>query len=97
MTHAGLLLLAGVAAGPAAGDDPLEYVARMLDEAGWANRDGTPVTRWESREAAADTYVVLVRIGALTRDLPGSAAGHPTPDGAAFARAALRTWPAPKT
>jgi hypothetical protein len=34
VTHAGLLLLAATAIGPAAGDDPLEYVARMLGEAG---------------------------------------------------------------
>lgn len=44
-THAGLLLLAAVAAGSAAGDDPLEYVARMLGEAGWANRDGVTFAR----------------------------------------------------
>jgi hypothetical protein len=92
--HAGLLLLAAVAAGPAGtGTEPLAYVARMLGEAGWANSDGTPITDWEARDAAADTYIALVRTGALTRDLPGSVPDQPTPDGAAFARAALRTWP----
>jgi hypothetical protein len=95
MTHAGLLLLAAVAAGPAAGDDPLEYVARMLGEAGWANRDGTPVTRWEARHAAEDTHIALIRVGALAQDLHGSAPDQPTQDGAVFARAALRTWPTP--
>ena len=40
--HASLLLLAAVAAGSQAGQDPFEYVARMMWEAGWQNsRDGT--------------------------------------------------------
>lgn len=94
VTHAGLLLLAAVAIGSAAGDDPLEYVARMLGEAGWQNSDGTPVTKWEARDAAADTHVVLIRLGALVRARHGLDPEQPTPDGAVFARAALRTWPA---
>lgn len=90
--HAGLLLLATVAAGPGGiGAEPLEYVARMLGEAGWANSHGTPIANWQARDAAADTYIALVRTGALTRDLPGSVPDQPTLDGAAFARAALRT------
>jgi hypothetical protein len=92
-THAGLLLLAAVAAGPAAGDDPLEYVARMLIEAGWANRDGTPVTKWQGRDAAADTYVPLIRLGALAQARRGLEPEQPTRDGALFARATLLTWP----
>jgi len=89
-----MLLLAAVAAGPdATGHKQFDYVARMLWEAGWAHTDGTPVTSWEARDAAADTYVALVRIGALTRYVPGSVPDQPTPDGAAFALAALRTWP----
>jgi hypothetical protein len=54
VTHAGLLLLAATTIGSAAGDDPLEYVARMLGEAGWRDRDGSPLTKWEARDAAAD-------------------------------------------
>jgi hypothetical protein len=80
--------------GSAAGDDPLEYVARMLDEVGWANRDGTPVDRWQARDAAGDTHIALVRLGALIQDWRGPAPGQPTRDGAVFARAALRAWPA---
>jgi hypothetical protein len=93
-THSGLLLLAAVAAGPEAVPDPFEYVTQMLYEAGWANRDGTPVTTWEARDAAANTHIALRRLSALTPDRPGSPPDQPTPDGALFARAALRTWPA---
>ena len=93
-THAGLLLLAAVAAGPLAGPDPLDYVARMLHEAAWQNADGTPITNGQARDAAADTYVPLIRLGALTQDWHKlSDPEQPTRDGATFARAALRTWP----
>jgi len=55
--HAGMLLLASVAAGPdATGYEQFDYVARMLGEAGWALTDGTPVTSWEARDVAAGTY-----------------------------------------
>jgi hypothetical protein len=93
-THSGLLLLAAVAAGPQTVPDPFGYVTQMLYEAGWASSDGTPVDRWQVRDAAADTHIALVRLGALTPDRPGAAPDQPTPDGALFARAALRTWPA---
>jgi hypothetical protein len=92
---AGILLLAAVA-GPAtdlAGDDPHEYVARMLWVAGWGQPDGTEVTKWQARDATGDTYTVLVRMGALMPDWHGSGPPRPTADGALFARAALRTWP----
>ena len=94
VTHAGLLLLAAVAVGAAAGDDPLEYVARMLGEAGWQNRDGSPLTKWQARDAAADTHIALIRLGALAQARHGLDPEQPTGDGAVFARAALRTWPA---
>jgi hypothetical protein len=89
--HAGLLLLAAVA-GQIEGN-PHEYVAGMLWRAGWARRDGTELDRWDARAAAAETYVVLVRLGALVPDWHGSGPDRPTADGAVFARAALRTWP----
>jgi hypothetical protein len=66
----------------------------MLDKVGWANRDGTPVTKWQTRDAAADTYIVLIRLGALAQNRQGLDPEQPTRDGALFARAALRTWPA---
>ena len=94
MTDAGLLLLAATAIGSAAGDDPLEYVARMLDEAGWQNRDGSRLTKWQARDTAADTHIVLIRLGALVQARQGPGPEQPTGGGAAFARAALRTWPA---
>jgi hypothetical protein len=90
--HAGLLLLLAAAAGQIEGD-PHAYVAGMLWRAGWARRDGTPLDRWDARAAAAETYVVLVRLGALVPDCHSSGPGRPTADGAVFARAALRTWP----
>lgn len=92
---AGMLLLAAVAghASGLVGDDPHEYVARMLWKAGWARRDGTEPDKWEARRAAGDTYVVLVRMGALVPDWHGPGPDRPTADGALFARAALRTWP----
>ena len=94
MTHAGLLLLAATTIGSAAGDDPLEYVARMLDEAGWQNRDGTSPTKWQARDIAADTHTALIRLGAIVQARQGLDPEQPTSDGAVFARAALRTWPA---
>lgn len=78
--HAGLLLLAAVVAGPAAGDDPFEYVAGMMREAGWQRSDDTPLTEWDVRDAAADTHIALIRLG---RPRPGLAqtarprASHP--------------------
>jgi hypothetical protein len=66
----------------------------MLDEAGWRDRDGTPPTKWEARDAAADTHIVLIRLGALVHARQGLGPGQPTSEGAVFARAALRTWPA---
>lgn len=90
--HAGLLLLAAVAG--QIGEDPREYVARMLQEAGWADsRDGTPLDKRDARSATQETYVPLVRLGALAQDLHGFAPDQPTSDGVKFALAALRTWP----
>jgi hypothetical protein len=66
--HASLLLLAAVAAGPLAGPDPLEYVARILNEVGWQSTDGTPITDWQARHAAEDTHLALRRFGALVQD-----------------------------
>jgi hypothetical protein len=87
------VLLAATVIGSAAGDDPLEYVARMLDEAGWQNRDGTPLTKWQARDIAVDTHIVLIRLGALAQARQDLGPEQPTVDGAVFARAALRTWP----
>ncbi len=94
-THASVLLLAAVAAGPQAGPDPLDYVARMLWEAGWQASDGTRLTGWQARDAAWDTHLALIRLGALVQDWHKlTDPEQPTRDGATFARAALLTWPA---
>jgi hypothetical protein len=93
-THASILLLAAVAIGPEAAPDPLEYAARMMWEAGYQLSDDTPLTRWDARDAAHDTYIAMTRLGALVQDWRKlSDPERPTRDGATFARAALRTWP----
>jgi hypothetical protein len=88
--QAGLVLLAAVAAGTADGVDAL--ITQLLDALGWRHDDGTPLTESTVARILGGNRAVLRRIGALTsgRGWPGS----PTPEGVAFARAALRTWPA---
>ena len=92
-THASILLLAAVAIGPQAAADPLEYTARMMWEAGYQRSDETPLTSWDARDAAYDTHLALIRLGALVEPRHGPDPQQPTSDGAIFARAALRTWP----
>jgi hypothetical protein len=92
-THASILLLAAVAIGPEAAPDPLEYAARMMWEAGYQRSDDTPLTNWDTRDAAYDTHIALIRLGALVHVRHGLDPEQPTRDGATFARAALRTWP----
>jgi hypothetical protein len=93
-THASILLLAAVAIGSEAAPDPLEYAARMMWEAGYQRSDDTPLTNWDARDAAYDTHIALIRLGALLQVRHGLDPEQPTSDGALFARAALRTWPA---
>jgi hypothetical protein len=92
-THASILLLAAVAIGPQAAPDPLEYTGRMMWEAGYQRSDETPLTGWDARDAAYDTHLALIRLGALVQPRHGLDPEQPTSDGAIFARAALRTWP----
>jgi hypothetical protein len=80
----------------------------MLTAIGWMNTDGRPLTGGQAARAADSTRAVLGRLGALPdgRGPGGPGPGGPgpggpgpggspwpTPDGVAFARAALRTWP----
>jgi hypothetical protein len=90
--HASVLLLTAVAAGI---DAPLEFAARLLDEAGWGNYDGSPITSWQARDCAGDLYGVLRLLGGFEDGLELMRTGpeRATPDGALFARAALQTWP----
>ena len=55
----------------------------MLTAIGWINGDGSPLTGAEAAATTSGTHAVLRRLGVLP-------AG---PDGVAFARAALSTWP----
>ena len=93
-THASILLLAAVVIGGEAAPDPLEYAARMMGEAGYQRSDGTPLTSRDVRAAAYDTHIALIRLGALVKVRHSLDPEQPTRDGATFARAALRTWPA---
>ena len=95
----GLILLVCVAAGCT--DTLSGTIARMLSAIGWMNDDGGPLTGAEAARATAGTHATLRWLGALPGEtLPGETlpeeAGPgpwPTPEGVAFARAALRSWP----
>ena len=65
----------------------------MMREAGWRRSDGTPLDKWDARDAARDTDIALTRLGAFTQESAARDPKQPTRDGALFARAALRTWP----
>ena len=90
-TQAGLIWLLAVAAQWPG--DPAEIVARTLAGIGWALADGTPLSTLDADRAAWDTRNVLRRLGGLTEDPRHYGAGSPNTDGAAFARAAVSTWP----
>lgn len=68
-------------------------VARMLTAIGWLNSDGSPLTSTEAAAASYGTYSVLRRVGALPSTPGAGQPPHPAPEGVAFARAALSTWP----
>jgi hypothetical protein len=88
----GMILLACVAARFTATLDIT--IARMLTAMGWMNSDGSPLTGAEAAAATSGTHAVLRRLGVLPcRPLDGSP--WPPPEGVAFTRAALCTWPAP--
>jgi hypothetical protein len=90
-TQAGLLLLTAIAAGVPGDLDAV--VARLLGAIGWINSDGTELTGSVAARAAWDTSTVLRRLGGVSSGRHGFGPDKPTPDGIAFARAALRTWP----
>ena len=90
-TQAGLLLLTAIAAGVPG--DPAPVVARLLGAIGWTSGDGTQLSGSAAGAAAWDTSTVLRRIGGLSSGQRGFGPETPTPDGIAFARAALQTWP----
>ena len=80
----------------------LEEVHEILQVAfGWTDShlhqfgsaDGTPLGTLDADRAAWDTRNVLRRLGGLTEDPRHYGAGSPNTDGAAFARAAVSTWP----
>ena len=88
----GLVLLICVAA--RATDTLHVTIARMLTAIGWMNSDGSPLSGADAAQAISCTEAVLRLLGALAEDPGPGYAPWPTPEGVAFARAALRTWPA---
>ena len=89
--HACVLVLAALAGNV---PEPLEFAARLLGVAGWGNYDGTPITKWQVRDEGGDLHGVLRLLGAISEDSMLTGPELPTPGGALFAHAALRTWPA---
>jgi hypothetical protein len=88
----GLIMLVCVAAGATC--TLSTTIAWMLTAIGWMNTDGSPLTGAQAAQAADSTRAVLGRLGVLP-DGPGPGGSPwPTPEGVAFARAALQTWPA---
>jgi hypothetical protein len=90
-TQAGLIWLLAMAAQRPG--DPAEIVALTLAGIGWALADGTPLSTLDADRAAWDTRNVLRRLSGLADDPRHYGAGSPNKDGAAFARAAVSTWP----
>ena len=87
----GLILLVCVAA--RCTDTLNVTIARMLTSLGWVNSDGSPLTGAEAARATSSTHAALRCLGALADDPCPGRSPRPTPEGVAFARAALRTWP----
>jgi hypothetical protein len=88
----GLIMLVCVAAG--ATGTLNATIAGMLTAIGWMNTDGGALTGGQAAEAADSTRAVLGRLGVLPGGPGPGGSPWPTPEGVAFARAALRTWPA---
>jgi hypothetical protein len=89
-TQAGLIVLVATAAQVTG--DLNATVADLLGAIGWMSGDGASLTGAMASHAAWNTTAVLRRIGALTVEHDMNCRELPTPDGAAFARAALMTW-----
>jgi hypothetical protein len=66
-----------------------DHLAAALHALGWAGSGGVSLQSWQVRSLAGLTVTVLERLGAYEPD-PDHHTGHPTPEGVAFARAALR-------
>ena len=73
----------GPVADEAGGSRGAGVAGEELTAIGWINGDGSPLTGAEAAATTSGTHAVLRRLGVLP-------AG---PDGVAFARAALSTWP----
>jgi len=72
---------------------PDEPVAAALHALGWAFKDGSVIPGWQVRRMAELTVAVLDRLGVRGPGDLGAREPQATPEGEAFARAALRTWP----
>lgn len=90
--QAGLVLLLAVAAGSTDGVDAL--AADVLTARGWTLEGRRPLDAPTAGRLLWDNVAMLRRTGALTSTADARWPGEPTPEGIAFARAALTSWPA---
>lgn len=66
-----------------------DHMAAALHALGWAGSGGESLQSWQLRGLAGLTTTLLERLGAYEPD-PDHRPGRPTPEGVAFARAAVR-------
>lgn len=88
--QAGLIVLVATAAQITG--DLNATVADLLGAIGWMSGDGALLTGSMASHAAWNTTAVLRRVGAFTTEPGFERRERPTPDGVAFARAALTRW-----
>lgn len=89
---AGLLLLLAVAAGEP-GDDRRALIAEVLETKGWRQADGRPLSDMTLSHLLWPNWMVLRQLGVLVRSEGALSSDPATPEGQAFARAALIRWP----
>lgn len=89
--QAGLIVLVATAAQITG--DLNATVADILGAIGWMSGDGALLTGSMVSHAAWNTTAMLRRVGAFTTERDFERRERPTPDGVAFARAALTRWP----
>lgn len=70
-------------------DDPRPWVTDVLSARGWRHQDGTDRAPRTVSHLLRDNFEVLRRLGAITSGAREAWPGRPTPEGRAFARAAL--------
>jgi hypothetical protein len=91
--QATILVLAAVAS--QLDEGPLEFAARMMPRLGYGMPDGSSISRWTVRDTIEDGWTILRTSGSVAvAPVLSQGRDRSTVEGALFARAALRTWPA---